>query len=73
MFFQHVRLPRHLHTDGAKELNEGRWKDIRNKIGGIKQTNTVPNNPWQNRVEAGIRELKKYVKNFMEKRDEWIV
>eukprot|EP00957_Ditylum_brightwellii_P198720 15146423-Ditylum_brightwellii.AAC.1 len=54
--------------DGAKELNIGKWKDAWEKYGGIKQTNTEPNSPWQNRAEAGIKELKKHVNRLMKRK-----
>ena len=41
--FQDLGVPNHIHTDGAKELNLGKWKDVREKYSGIKQTNTEPN------------------------------
>eukprot|EP00957_Ditylum_brightwellii_P180820 13775162-Ditylum_brightwellii.AAC.1 len=63
--FQDLGVPNHIHTDGAKELNLRKWKDVQEKYGGIKQTNTEPNISWQNRAEAGIKELKKHVNRLM--------
>ena len=37
--FEDKGVPTHLHTDGAKELTEGRWKEIRTQYGAI-------NKPW---------------------------
>eukprot|EP00957_Ditylum_brightwellii_P131872 10056405-Ditylum_brightwellii.AAC.1 len=49
---QDLGAPNHIHTDGAKELNLEKWKEVQEKYGGIKQANTEPNSPWQNRAEA---------------------
>ena len=59
-FVQDVGIPKHIHTDDAKELIEGKWKALVNEY-GIKQTMTEPYSPWQNRAESAIRELKKGV------------
>jgi hypothetical protein len=58
-FIQDVRVPSILHTDGAKELTEGKWKEVC-RTHGIKQTFTEPHSPFQNRAEVNIRELKKH-------------
>jgi hypothetical protein len=63
--FSDVGVPTSLHTDGAKEMTLGHWKEIRDKHGGIKQTIVEPHSPWQNRAEAEIRELKKQVTRIM--------
>jgi len=57
-FIQDVGIPSHLHTDEAKELTIGRWKEICNSH-GIRQTQTEPHSPFQNRAEINIREVKK--------------
>jgi hypothetical protein len=44
---QDVGIPKHLHTDGAKELTMGIWKQVC-KEAGIKSTTTEKNSPWQN-------------------------
>jgi hypothetical protein len=41
-FFQDVGVPNRLHTDGAKELMLRKWKEIREKVGGMSQTTTEP-------------------------------
>jgi hypothetical protein len=46
--FSDVGVPTSLHTDGAKEMTLGHWKEIRDKHGGIKQTIVEPHSPWQN-------------------------
>jgi hypothetical protein len=61
---QDVGIPKHLHTDGAKELTMGLWNQVC-KEAGIKTTNTEKNSPWQNRTEVEIRELKKHIRRFM--------
>ena len=63
--FTEVGVPTMLHTDGAKEMMLGQWKEIRDKHGGIKQTLAEPYSPWQNRAEAEIREVKKQVTRIM--------
>jgi hypothetical protein len=61
---QDVGIPKHIHTDGAKELTLGTWKDACHDA-GIRVTNTENNSPWQNCTEVEIRELKKDVRRFM--------
>jgi hypothetical protein len=55
-FIQDIGVPASLHSDGAKELHSGIWKDICDEY-GIKQTKTEPYSPWQNRAEVNIREV----------------
>jgi hypothetical protein len=57
-FIQDIALPSTIHTDDAKELTAGKWSDIC-RTHGIKQTQTEPYSPFQNRAEVNIRELKK--------------
>jgi hypothetical protein len=64
-FIQDVGIPCTLHTDGAKELTEGKWRDVC-KTFGIKQTFTEPHSPFQNRAEINIRELKKQTRRIMQ-------
>jgi hypothetical protein len=61
---QDIGIPSALHTDGAKELNQGRWKSVCEEF-GIKQTLTEPYSPWQNRAEINIREAKKSIQRLM--------
>jgi hypothetical protein len=61
---QHVGISSALHTDGSKTQTLGNWEALR-KQHHIKTTETKPNSPWQNRVEAGIRELKRNVSRLM--------
>ena len=64
--FDDVGIPAHLHTDGAKELTLGKWKETRQVKGGdLKQTVAEPYSPWQNRAESEIKELKKCMKRIM--------
>eukprot|EP00978_Attheya_sp_CCMP212_P039064 scaffold199800_cov28-Attheya_sp.AAC.1 len=51
-------VPNRLHTDGAKELNLGKWGEKVREL-EIKQTLSKPYSQFQNRAESGIRELKK--------------
>jgi hypothetical protein len=61
---QDVGIPKEIHTDGAKELTLGTWKQVC-RDAGIKTTTTEKDSPWQNRAEVEIRELKKHVHRFM--------
>ena len=61
---QDISIPFEMHVDGAKEENLGQWEEVR-KACLIKQTQTEPYSPWQNRAESGIRELKKMVERLM--------
>ena len=56
---QDVGIPKELHTDGAKELTKGIWKQVCQES-GIKTTSTEKGSPWQNRTEVEIRELKRH-------------
>ncbi|MGH7974683.1 MAG: hypothetical protein ACREBR_04095 [bacterium] len=63
-FIQDVGVPVQLHTDNAKEETLGRWKNVRLN-NQIKQTETEPYSPWQNRAERTIKEVKKAVVRMM--------
>jgi hypothetical protein len=63
-FIQDVGIPHTLHSDDAKELLQGPFKQLC-KDYGIPCTYTEPHSPWQNRAEGGIRELKKHVHHKM--------
>ena len=63
-FIQQVGIPSALHTDGAKAQTLGEWKRITKQY-QIKVSETEPYSPWQNRAEAGIRELKRHVRRLM--------
>ncbi len=65
-FILHVDIPSALHIDGSKTQTLGNWKALV-KQHHIKTTETEPNSPWQNRAEAGIRELKRHVSRLMRK------
>jgi hypothetical protein len=56
-FIREVGIPCQFHTDDAKELSKGKWKEVCRTF-GIKQTQMEPYRPFQNRVEINIRELK---------------
>jgi hypothetical protein len=47
---QDVGIPKEIHTDGAKELTMGTWKQVC-RHAGIKTTITKKDSPWQNRAE----------------------
>jgi hypothetical protein len=59
-FLQDVGIPRHIHTDVAKEMTLGTWQKVC-KEAGIKTSTSEPYSPWQNRTEVEIRELKRHV------------
>jgi len=63
-FIQHVGIPNHLHTDGAKTQTMGEWRKVVKKY-HIKTSETEPHSPWQNRAESGIRELKRHARRLM--------
>jgi len=63
-FIQDIGVPSIIHSDGAPESTQGRWKDTC-RTHGIKQTSTEPNSPFQNRAEINIRELKKRTRQIM--------
>jgi transposase InsO family protein len=48
---QDVGIPKEIHTDGAKELTMGTWKQVC-RDAGIKTTTTEKNSPWQNRAKV---------------------
>lgn len=63
---QDVGIPKEIHSDGAKELTAGIWKQTCRET-DIKVTQTEKGSPWQNRTEVEIRELKKHVRRFMDR------
>jgi len=63
-FIRDVGIPQTIHSDNAKELMQGEWKEICNEF-MINTTYTEPHSPWQNRAEGQIRELKRHVQRKM--------
>jgi hypothetical protein len=61
---QDVGIPKEMHTDGAKELTMGTWKQVC-RDSGIRVSTTEKDSPWQNRTEVEIRELKRHVRRLM--------
>ena len=61
-----VGIPPSLHLDNAPEFVQGEFKKKCRKF-DIYQTATEPYSPWQNRAEAGIREVKSYASKLMER------
>jgi hypothetical protein len=57
-FIHDVGIPKNCLVDGAKEEREGEWGQIM-KHYHIQLRVMEPYSPWQNRAEAGVRELKK--------------
>ena len=65
-FIHLVGLPERLHADNHKSFTQGEFKQQCNKY-GINQSFTEPYSPWQNRAEAGIREVKSYARKLMQR------
>jgi IS30 family transposase len=63
-FIHEVGIPSSLHSDDAKELMQGKFKDLCKEF-NIPCTYTEPYSPWQNRAENAIRELKRHVRRKM--------
>ena len=68
-FFMDIEVTIYLHTDGTPELNHGEWKEVRTFHCGVRQSNTEPHYPFQNRVEPGIIDLKKHFARQMQRKD----
>jgi hypothetical protein len=51
---QEVGIPEHIHSDGAKEMTLGTWKQVC-RDSGIKTSQTEKGSPWQNRVVHPMR------------------
>ena len=62
-FIHENGVPAWLVVDNAPEQNHARWNKIQREF-HIRQTNTEPYSPWQNRAEGEIRELKKMIKRL---------
>jgi hypothetical protein len=60
-FIHEVGIPSSLHLDDAKELMQGKFKELCKQY-HIPCTYTEPHSPWQNRAENAIRELKRHVR-----------
>jgi hypothetical protein len=63
---QDVGIPAAINSDGAQELQHGKWNQVRSDY-GIPQTITEPYSPWQNRAEINIREAKKRISRLMQR------
>jgi len=63
-FIHEVGIPSSLHSDDAKELMHGKFKDLCKDF-HIPCSYTEPYSPWQNRAENAIRELKRHVRRKM--------
>lgn len=61
---QDIGIPSHIHTDGAREMTRGEWKEYCDLL-GIKMTHVEAHSTFQNKVELGIKELKHDLKNRM--------
>lgn len=65
-FMQEIGIPSDLHSDDAKELFQGRMKELMWKF-WIKGSQSEPYSPWQVRAELCIREIKAAVRHSMAK------
>ena len=65
-FIQDVSIPSDLHSNDAKELFQGRMKELLQKF-WIKGSQSEPYSPWQVRAELYIREIKGAVWHAMSK------
>jgi hypothetical protein len=61
---QEVGKPNQMHTDGAKQLTTGKWKEVC-RDSNLKMSQTEKGSPWQNRTEAEIHELKRHVQRLL--------
>jgi hypothetical protein len=61
---QGVGIPEQIHTDGAREMTMGSWRQTC-RDAGIRTSQTEKNSPWQNSTEVEIRELKRHVRRLM--------
>ncbi len=51
-----IDIPKLMHTDGAKEVTLGKWKEVCRSV-NIIMTQTERDSPWQNHTEVEIRNL----------------
>jgi len=67
-FIHDVGIPSAIHADEARELMEGKFRSLCKEF-GIQVTYNEPHSPWQNRAEAGIKELKRHAHRKMKARN----
>jgi hypothetical protein len=65
-FIRDVGIPAQIHTNSAKELTLGNWKQVC-KESNILMTQTEKNSSWQNKAEVKIRELKRHTRCLMQR------
>jgi len=63
-FIHEVGIPSAIHSDDAKEIMQGRFKELCKEY-HIPCSYTEPFSPWQNRAEGAIRELKRHTRRKM--------
>jgi hypothetical protein len=61
---RYIGIPPRIHTDGAKELTSGKWREICRDT-NIVMSQTEKDSPWQNCMEIEIHELKRHVRHLM--------
>jgi hypothetical protein len=65
-FMQDIGIPSHLHSDNANELTQGKMRELLKEF-WIKPSQSEPHSPWQVRAELAIREIKKAVRDTMQR------
>ncbi len=63
-FMQDIGIPSDLHSDNAKEITQGRMRELLKEF-WIKPSQSETHSPWQVRAELAIREIKIAVRNTM--------
>ena len=64
-FVHDIGIPGELHSDGAKEIAQGKFRKMMSKF-GIFHSMTEPYSPWENYAEDCIRILKNSARYFMQ-------
>jgi len=65
-FMQDIGIPSDLHSDNANELTQGKMRELLKEF-WIKPSQSEPHSPWQVRAELAIREVKKAVRDTMQR------
>jgi len=65
-FMQDIGIPSDLHSDNANELTQGKMKELLKEF-WIKPSQSEPHSPWQVRAELTKREVKKAVRDTMQR------
>jgi hypothetical protein len=65
-FMQDIGIPSDLHSSNASELTQGKMKELLKEF-WIKPSQNEPHSPWQVTAELAIREVKKAVRDTMQR------